>query len=207
MGIMFVLLLASWGGCLIYGINKLPHDPETISELGSFGDFFGCFNALVSVLGFSAVFYSLHKQHEDAKNANEQFVVNSRIELFEKRFDIYQKFLFVINRVKGNGGISLEESDDVHLAWLKARFLFPEDEPLHQLFEKLHSFCYKISVLDDICANKSGPPNSGHTFSDFDKLDLIQVRKDRAELDTWFRKQKEPLEKLIFKYLKIGSGV
>jgi hypothetical protein len=90
MGLVFFALLAAWGCCVYYGFDLVKNFES--ANVGSFGDFFGCFNALVSVLGFGAVIYTLRQQHKDSAEAEERHRENLRndlkLRLFEKRYAI-----------------------------------------------------------------------------------------------------------------------
>ena len=109
--VIFVLILGAlilwvkwpqWGRCMMSG--------DYTAQDGYFGDFFGGFNSLISVLGFGAVIYSLNKQRRESKETEERhrqtitkqqemFSQDIKLRLFEMRVAVYKSLLdFVITR-------------------------------------------------------------------------------------------------------------
>jgi hypothetical protein len=116
-------------------------------KAGFFGDSFGGFNALVSVLGFGTVIYSLHKQHQDAKESDERhkqmmerqqaiFEQDSKMKLFEKRAVIFDA-VRMYTHLGSTDSLSKARIQDFSIECKHAQFIFPIDSKIPDYIDSL----------------------------------------------------------------------
>jgi len=188
-------VLLGWGWFVIEG-RILVADGEIV-KWGTFGDFFGCFNALVSVVGFGAVIYSLQRQHKDAKDADDRhqamldkqqelFEQNAKIELFEKRFEVYSAVLQFCDNIGNNRQPKAIDFDLLRTPRTKVPYLFSNGQELLAYIVKLRKRAYKLEVL-------IGPIENINR----DEKQFSEIR----ELCVWFRNQIVVIEDLFSKDL------
>jgi hypothetical protein len=143
-----VAMLALWAGCSLAALLIVSGRGEIGDKVGHFGDFFGCFNALVSVLGFSAVIYSLHKQEEDSveetvrhreliERQQEIFEQTAKLTLFDRRIAVYQAITQFCTAARDYYKLTPENLGAFLHSTKNSGFLFPSGSDAETFIEEL----------------------------------------------------------------------
>lgn len=138
-----------------------------MARSGQFGDTFGALNTLFTGLAFGVVLATLILQgrqiEENRRDVEEERRLNSRLNLYERRFQVYQAVLDFVGYASSSDKIDVNHVIRFDVACNEAFFLFAGDNSLLEYLRLIRTKAEEYNTLKSLADGIPGPRNPQRT--------------------------------------------